>query len=346
MRKLSRELSPNFARYAVGVQYFGPSFSGWTVTKNDVTHETSRPNIPAKIQQAVELFVGPGNYENFKVSSRTDAGVHAFRNVFQVDLVRRHKHTGPVMLPHDESNVQKALNNFLRDPHLLITDVETKDADYDCRGFTTGRTYTFRILNRIGDADWTSKTRRSDKDMYHQDLAWVLTDNCFLDIEQMRVAASLLIGDHDFKSFQAQGCDSISTVRSVSRLDIKEYSFFNEDKEMLQSVLLMSPRSQIITITITANAFLRKMIRNIVAALVHVGKKKMSIPHFKYLFESKQAYSIPPAPPQGLYLVDVHYDKGKITSFQRALQKSARNGTAGCDSHIAGSTFKMEEAEE
>ncbi len=74
----------------------------------------------------------------------------------------------------------------------------------------------------------------------------------------------------------------------------------------------------VITIRITANSFLQRMVRNIVGVLVQVGAGHMSLVEVKALLEKKDRVYVPvaSAPATGLYLMDVHYDPlGTPSSF-------------------------------
>jgi tRNA U38,U39,U40 pseudouridine synthase TruA len=106
-----RTLLNDFHRYKLGVQYVGSGFSGWAISDC-----ATLPSVEDALQNALLKFAGEGNHMNFKGSSRTDAGVHALRNVFQVDLnktLRRRKDESPhnpICLPP----LQKATSNFDR----------------------------------------------------------------------------------------------------------------------------------------------------------------------------------------------------------------------------------------
>lgn len=65
----------------------------------------------------------------------------------------------------------------------------------------------------------------------------------------------------------------------------------------------------LVTITITADSFLLRMVRNIAALLVEVGSGRLSLSHATHLMalKDRSKLGLRPAPAHGLYLADVHY---------------------------------------
>ena len=238
-----RTLLPNFTRYAIGIQYFGPSFSGWT------SNSASRPSIPQVLSSALQKFVGSENFSNLLTSSRTDSGVHALRNVCQVDLVHRLQRKtrtqtacgvepscdmlssdaifpmdvvendldSPPQAAHSEQRVLNALNFYLRDQRIFVTDVRVQDERFDARGFATGRTYMYRIVapsTRPSSPGASSGAKpRMYRNLFQESSAWIMSAP--LDVNAMQKAADSLLGIHDFKPFQGQACESSSTFREV-----------------------------------------------------------------------------------------------------------------------------------
>ncbi len=111
-----------------------------------------------------------------------------------------------------------------------------------------------------------------------------------LDADAMREAARCFIGEHDFTSFRSAGCAAKHAVRQITRLEIvKEGDNLN--------------------VYITANGFLKQMVRNIVGTLVEVGRGKEPVAFVKEAMEAKDRKKAGPcAPPEGLCLVDVKYE--------------------------------------
>ena len=117
-------------------------------------------------------------------------------------------------------------------------------------------------------------------------VAWARTP---LDAEAMHDAAQCLVGEHDFSAFRGAGCQSRSPWRRLTSVEVKRIGGY-------------------VAIDVTANAFLKHMVRNVAGALQAVGTGALSPRGFEALFERGDRTLGPPtAPPQGLYLVGVGY---------------------------------------
>jgi len=158
--------------------------------------------------------------------------------------------------------IHKALNTFL-DRDLSVRDVREVPLDFDAQRSVKNKTYRYTILNRAyPSALW-------------RDRAYFYPGK--LNITAMRKAAASLKGKRDFKNFQSASRRSNlkNTVRTVRRLTItKEGDFLH--------------------ITITADGFLYKMVRNIVGTLIAAGSKDRKL-------------APKTAPGHGLCLVRVRY---------------------------------------
>jgi tRNA pseudouridine38-40 synthase len=110
-----------------------------------------------------------------------------------------------------------------------------------------------------------------------------------LDVQVMREAAALLVGEHDFSAFRSAECQAKSPVRSVSAIDI------TGDGERIDFVF-------------RANAFLHHMVRNLVGTLVYVGKGKHPPEWVRAVLASRErGRAAPTFAACGLYLEDVEY---------------------------------------
>jgi tRNA pseudouridine38-40 synthase len=105
----------------------------------------------------------------------------------------------------------------------------------------------------------------------------------------MQQAAALLIGDHDFSSFQ--GADWVE---------------HNPHRTVLRSTVY--PDNEFLVYEVEARSFLRHMVRNVVGTLVDVGRGAISVAEFAEIFAARDRTRAGlNAPPQGLFLVSVKY---------------------------------------
>jgi len=111
------------------------------------------------------------------------------------------------------------------------------------------------------------------------------------DIKTMNKAASLLLGEHDFECFSKVKTDVNHFVCSVKKA-------------------LWKVKDEKLEFTITANRFLRGMVRAIVGTLLDVGTGKITVNEFQSIIKSKDRKKAGAnVPPHGLYLTKVKYPK-------------------------------------
>ena len=105
----------------------------------------------------------------------------------------------------------------------------------------------------------------------------------------MHEAAQRLIGRHDFSAFRAAGCQASTAVREITRIAVKRDGDW-------------------ITLTVTANAFLQHMVRNLAGTLVAIGLGEQEVAWADEVLKrrDRKAGGIA-APPHGLTLVSVDY---------------------------------------
>ncbi len=168
------------------------------------------------------------------------------------------------------------LNSLLPDD-IVITACEAVADDFHARFSARHKTYQYRIYNQT--------TPMAIGRQY----AWHIRKK--LDISRMSRAVEYITGTHDFKSFEGTGSPRDHTVREVLHAGISEngngFVFFE----------------------ITANGFLRYMVRNLVGTLANVGLGKTSPEGFRQILQAKDRdLAGATAPPQGLFLVSVSYD--------------------------------------
>ena len=113
---------------------------------------------------------------------------------------------------------------------------------------------------------------------------------------------NMTIGKHDFLVFQKTGSNVLTTIREIYHAKIDEFQY---------KVLTDSNKSIMLNkITIQGNAFLYRMVRNIIGAIYMIasGKNNLSQDEFKeLLLQKKRIFNFKPAPSSGLYLNKIWY---------------------------------------
>lgn len=198
-------------------------------------------------------------------AGRTDRGVHARLQVAHFDTEVKRPSSAWV----------RGVNALLPDSIAVLWSREVPD-EFHARFSAYARTYRYELLNR--------PVRPGLAAHY---VGWF---HLPLDIEKMRAAAALLVGEHDFSAFRSAECQAKSPVRTIHRFDV-------------------AAQDEKIHFIVRANAFLHHMVRNLVGTLVYVGKGKHP-PHWvQELLRSKdRSRSAPTFGPEGLYLENIAYE--------------------------------------
>lgn len=128
-----------------------------------------------------------------------------------------------------------------------------------------------------------------DKDPFWRELAWLYHGN--LDVDLMQKASDLLFNFDDFTSFSKVGSDNKTSICKI----------ITAKWEAKENLLIFE---------ITADRFLRNMVRAIVGTLVDVGREKISGSRFEEIIAAKnRALAGTSAPAEGLYLTNIDYPK-------------------------------------
>ena len=243
----------------ITVTYDGTNYAGWQKQKN-------APTVQQKLEEAWKKITG----ETLTItgSGRTDSGVHARGQVCslvtQSDL--------------ECSNLLRAVNANSPTDISILSAEEVAD-DFNAITHSVKKTYQYYIqAGRILDP-------------LRERHAWFVSYH--LDAEAMQVAASHLVGELDFASFQATGSARLSTVRNVLGCDVT-----SEQRGPFQDI----------TVTITADGFLYNMVRNIVGTLVPIGRGLESPEWVLWVLAQKdRKLAGQTAPAHGLFMDHVVY---------------------------------------
>jgi len=237
------------ARLALGIEYAGENYCGWQRQSNCVS-----------IQQNVETAISfvANHPVSLVCAGRTDKGVHAIEQVAHFDSTSTRSTRAWIM----------GSNTRLADD-IRIKWVREVDESFHARFSAQGRAYRYIILN--SDVRSALLNRRVD---------WRFGP---IDHQKMHDCAQLLVGEHDFSSFRAAGCQSNTPNRNIRWINVSRQENF-------------------ISIDLEANAFLYHMVRNIAGSLISVGMGSMSCAEFEAVFRARNRnLAEPTAPAAGLY---------------------------------------------
>jgi len=255
-------------RYRAVVAYDGTAYQGWQAQRAGPT-----------IQQTIESALATVLREPIRIAAagRTDAGVHARGQVIAFDAVAS---LDAAADPADAraitplARVLRSVNAVLPDDIALFS-LDAAVLDFDPRRDAIQRAYCYRI--------WNTEVRSP----FERRAAWHVRDP--LDVVAMDDAASGLVGENDFTSFQ--GADHVprASVRRVTRSEVTR-------------------AGDVITFAIEANSFARHMVRNLVGQLVEIGRGRVPVAAMAALLAARDRRIAPaPAPPQGLCLEWIRY---------------------------------------
>jgi len=176
-----------------------------------------------------------------------------------------------------DQTLLRAMNSLLPED-IVIKELKTETDSFDAQKNVSSKIYFYQILN----------TPLPDPMLRHF-CWWIPPPPNPIDRQAMNLAASLIEGEHDFSAFRNHGGSIKTTVRTVYRSH-----FFEQSPYLIYEI--------------EGSGFLKQMVRNLVSALVRVGRHQMSIDQFKAIFDSKdRRRAPPPAPPAGLFLKSVTY---------------------------------------
>lgn len=245
-------------RYKITVEYDGTNLLGW-----------QKQDEGASVQFYLEEALKGFSHQEIDVygAGRTDAGVHALGQVAHFDLETS----------MDLFHIREAFNARLRilEAPVSVIEVEEVSDDFHARFKAVGRGYIYRILNRRAPT------------VLLKDRVWCV--GYPLDVEKMKEGAKYLLGHHDFSSFRGAGCQALSPMKTLDKLEITT----NGDE---------------IDFTVEARSFLYHQVRNMVGTLKCVGDGKFAPEDVKKILEAKdRAVAGPTAPACGLYLSKVMY---------------------------------------
>ena len=239
----------------LNVEYDGTAYAGWQSQTNGIA-----------VQDVVEAALTQILKESVRIhsSGRTDAGVHARSMAAHF----RTESTIPL------SAFREGANRFLPSD-VVIREVREMPENFHARYSAKGKWYRYTIYNGEMRSPLVSRT------------AWHLRGD--LDMDLLRSAAALMVGQHDFHAFRSSGCVAKTSIRDIFQVDVIA------DRELIH-------------IDIKGSGFLRNMVRIMVGTLVEIAQGKRPASDLNKLLQGEtDVICGPTAPAHGLCLQEVWY---------------------------------------
>jgi tRNA pseudouridine38-40 synthase len=237
--------------------YDGTGFHGWQRQENV---RTVQEEVQRVLQRVLKHPV------HVQGASRTDAGVHARGQVAHFATSAN--------IP--ERNLVHAIGHRLP-PDIAILHARRVHPAFHASRDALGKLYRYRIHN----APHRPVAGPNHRQTWH---VWFT-----LDLDRLRAAARLIVGQHDFAGFASQGSPRATTVRNVTALAIRR-------------------QHETILVDVEGDGFLYNQVRNIVGTLVEIGRGHWNPERIHDILASgDRRMAGPTAPPEGLCLQWVRY---------------------------------------
>lgn len=241
------------------IEYEGTHLCGWQRQDNG-------PTVQQHLEDAIRVMTREDT--QLLGASRTDSGVHAIGQVASFKTMRDISPFG----------FRRGINTSVP-PSIAVRSIEEVHEGFHPRFDAIGKHYRYTVLNRSPP----SPTRRAH--------SWHRAQP--LDLDAMRAAAQVLLGEHDFAAFRAAGCGAATTNRRIDRIDFER-------------------TGDEVTIDVWGNAFLRNMVRILAGCLVDAGQGRLSPKELERVMDSRDRREAgQTAPAQGLTLIEVFYPRAE-----------------------------------
>ena len=235
--------------------YKGTNYYGWQKQVGFISVQSKIEEVLSQIYDTQITITGSG---------RTDAGVHARRQYFHF-ISEKEK---------DLKQLAYAMNKMLPDDIQIISFTKVDD-DFHARYNAKRKFYEYDILLK-------------NKDVFNYDLSYIYPMD--LDIDLLKEALNLFIGEHNYQDFTSKEEDEGNFVRTIYNIEVII------DKDLIKIIF-------------EGNGFMRYQIRDMVATALMVAANKESIEFIKHHLKDKKERDIVSykAPAEGLYLEEVYY---------------------------------------
>lgn len=243
------------------IAYDGTAYAGWQRQKEQPTIQGAlEDKIALMTRESVTLY-GAG---------RTDAGVHA------LGMCANFKTRSGIPC----LGFRKGLNSLLP-PDIRVLALDEAAEGFHSRFDARGKTYFYQVI--------TTPMILPTQRLYYAHFPEAY------DLKAMDLALSVLLGEHDFASFEAAGSRDLTLTKGRGAV-----------RTIQHKRIFTIPGG--FTVEIRGDGFLRHMVRNIIGTLIPVGQGEKTVANFKkILYAKERSEAGDTAPAQGLFLKEVFY---------------------------------------
>ncbi len=262
------------------LQYEGTGLHGWA-------KQGSLPTVEGSLELAFRTACG--RVPKLRVAGRTDAGVHALRQVVSLSIPAG----------TDLGRLRTSLN-ALTPPGVVVTRIVRAPAGFDARRDATSRIYRYFLSTLpVIPPFW----RR---------YCWHVSGP--LNLDAMCAAAGAVVGRHDFRAFTPTETGHVFFNRVVLRCSWKHVrgAWVPVAGRVCAGGQVREYAAGMFCLEIEAESFLRHMVRTLVGTMLEVGQGRRSLDDFERLLqEERREEAGRTGPAQGLFLWDVKYGRAK-----------------------------------
>jgi tRNA pseudouridine38-40 synthase len=266
-------------KYTALISYVGTDYCGWQ--KQKATVGGLKPSVQITIENALSKMTGA----ECKVvgSGRTDSGVHAMGQVIHFVLTQRE---------WDSVILQRGLNGLLPSS-IQVLEVQKVNLEFHAQRSATQKQYSYYFQQGPCAIPFL------------EPYSWWIRKP--LNLGAMNQALSHLIGEHDFKPFQASGAKPGPTVRKILEAEAV-FQPIQFPGNGFAAEFEAGRRVGLVRVRVLGTGFLKQMVRGIAGTLLQVGEGRRDPACFREIIESKNRLLVgPTAPARALWLERVWY---------------------------------------
>lgn len=283
-------------RLAMRLEFDGAPYCGWQMQNSKV--ESKTPSVQNTLQRTFKKLFNTRKEMHVQGCGRTDSGVHAEEYVAHIDVdddfFQKFK--------SEPRRLRLGLNSLLP-PSICVKDMATVDASFDALNSVTTKVYEYRILVKMTKPVLDlGKTYWIPAETYQKDR---------FDLDKLKGELKVLEGKKDFAAFASSGHSVKSTVRNILRVSCSDE-------------LREGARGRLVKIQFEGEGFLKQQVRNMVGASAAVATGKRAEGFVQKLLDiskgpTTRVPSLFCAPPEGLFLVKVNYDRPIFSQEEKAI---------------------------